>query len=247
MKPVIIMDVPVHPVTNDEIIDRLKDMMEEPKIHSIMTPNPEMVMLANKHPELMMALTNADLVLPDGIGLIIASKMKKIGLKERVTGIDTMAKVLQICHENHMRIFLLGGKPGRAEKAISNMLEKYSGIEAAGCHHGYYNDDENDKVVSLINEYQPHVLFVCLGSPRQEVWIHKNSDQLNCRITMGVGGSVDVYAGEVKRAPAIYQQLGIEWFYRLIQEPTRIRRMSVLPLFLWRSLWMPKRVYRKER
>ncbi len=242
MKPVIIMDVPVHPVTNDEIYGQLKEMMEELTIQTIMTPNPEMVMMANKNTELMTALTNADLVIPDGIGLIIASKIREIGLKERVTGIDTMDKVLRICHEKHMRIFILGGKPGRAEKAIANILVKYPGIDTAACYHGYFNDDENDIIISRINEYQPHVVFVCLGSPRQEIWIHKNRERLNGRIAMGAGGSVDVYAGEVKRAPVIFQKFGIEWMYRLIQEPTRIRRMAVLPLFLWKSLWMTKRL-----
>jgi len=242
MKPVSIMHVPVHPVTNDEIYGRLKEILEEVKIYTIMTPNPEMVMLANKNRELMTALKNADLVLPDGIGLIIASKVKRIGLKERVTGIDTMEKVLQISDENHLRIFLLGGKPGRAEKAIANIMARYPGIDAAGYHHGYFNDDENDTVISFINKYQPHVVFVCLGSPRQEVWIHKNREKLNVRIAMGAGGSVDVYAGEVKRAPVIYQKLGIEWLYRLMQEPARIRRMVVLPLFLWKSLWMKKSI-----
>lgn len=240
MKPVIIMGVPVHPVTNDEISGQLKKMMGKTKTHSVMTPNPEMVMLANKNPKLMTALSNADLVIPDGIGLILASKIKKIGLKERVTGIDTMGKALQICHENHFRIFLLGGKPGRAEKAIANIIAKYPGIKAAGCYHGYFNEDENEKIINLINEDDPHIIFVCLGSPRQEIWIHENRKKLLCRIAMGAGGSVDVYAGEVKRAPGIYQKYGMEWLYRLLQEPSRIRRMSALPLFLWKSFWMKK-------
>lgn len=241
MKPVSIMDVPVHPVTNENIHEQLNEMMVGAGVQSIMTPNPEMVMLAQENKELMNALRASDLVIPDGIGLIIASKIRNIGLLERVTGIDTMAKVLQICHEQQKNIFLLGGKPGRAKNAIENILNQYPGITSAGYYHGYFSEEENDKILGMINQQHPEVVFVCLGSPRQEIWIHKNRDRLNCKIAMGAGGSVDVYAGEVKRAPDVYQKIGMEWLYRLIQEPSRIKRMSVLPLFLWKSLWMTSR------
>jgi len=241
MKPVNIMDVPVHPVTNTYMNDQLSAMMVGSGVKSIMTPNPEMVMLAQENMELMNALRASDLVIPDGIGLIVASKIRNIGLQERVTGIDTMAKILQICHENQKSIFLLGGKPGRAKKAIENILNQYPGINSAGYYHGYFREEENSKIVDMINQRNPEVVFVCLGSPRQEIWIHMNRGQLNCKIAMGAGGSVDVYAGVVKRAPELYQKIGLEWLYRLIQEPTRIKRMSVLPLFLWKSLWMTKR------
>ena len=241
MKAVFIMDVPVHPVTNNEMYGRLMNMMEESRVHTVMTPNPEMIMSAQENPELMNALCGADLVIPDGIGLIIASKIRKIGLRERVTGIDTMEKILQICHEKKKKIFLLGGKPGRSEKAIENIQGKYSGITGAAGHHGYFGEKDNKGIIDLINQHQPDVIFVCLGFPRQEVWIHNHQGYLNCKIVMGAGGSVDVYAGEVKRAPGIFQKFGMEWLYRLIQEPARIRRMSVLPLFLWKSLWMSKK------
>jgi len=238
MKPVMIMDVPVHPVINTKMYEQLNEMMVGPGVKSIMTPNPEMVMLAQENKELMSALRASDLVIPDGIGLIIASKIRNIGLRERVTGIDTMAKVLRICHEKQKSIFLLGGKPGRAEKATKNILNQYPGITSAGYYHGYFSEAENDKIVDMINQQHPEVVFVCLGSPRQEVWIHMNRDRINCKIAMGAGGSVDVYAGEVKRAPVVFQKIGLEWLYRLIQEPARLKRMSVLPLFLWKSLWM---------
>lgn len=241
MKPVIIMDVPVHPVMNINMHEQLDEMMAGPGVQSIMTPNPEMVMIAQKNKDLMYALRASDLVIPDGIGLIIASKIQNIGLRERVTGIDTMDKVLQICHEKQKSIFLLGGKPGRAERATENILNQYPGITSAGHYHGYFGEEENDKIIDMINQQRPEVVFVCLGSPRQEIWIHKNRYRLNCKIVMGAGGSVDVYAGEVKRAPEVYQKIGLEWLYRLIQEPTRIKRMSVLPLFLWKSLWMSNR------
>jgi N-acetylglucosaminyldiphosphoundecaprenol N-acetyl-beta-D-mannosaminyltransferase len=240
MKPVQVMSVPVHPVTNAMMWDQLAAMLEEPGFHSIMTPNPEMVMMANRDEALMDALLSADLVIPDGIGLIIASRLKNMGLRERVTGIDTMEKVLRLCDENNRSIFMLGGKPGRGEKALENIMRRYPGIREVAAHHGYFTKDEETEVLEIIQQQAPDVLFVCLGSPRQEVWIHRHREQLNCRLAMGTGGSVDVFAGEVKRAPVVFQKIGLEWLYRLIQEPSRFKRMTVLPVFLWQALRLKK-------
>ncbi|MEN1759136.1 WecB/TagA/CpsF family glycosyltransferase [Anoxynatronum sibiricum] len=240
MKPVKVMGVPINPVTNQQMESLISEMLSEKTTSTLMTPNPEMVMAATTNSELMAALQSADLVIPDGIGLIIASRLKNLGLKERVTGIDTMEKVLACCHQQQLSFFLLGGQPGRAEKAVNTIEQKYPGIKVAGCHHGYFQDAEEKGVLEMIRNSSPDVLFVCLGFPRQEIWINQNRSRVSSRLMMGVGGSVDVYAGEVKRAPVFFQKLGIEWLYRLLQEPSRLGRMSVLPVFLWKALWIQK-------
>lgn len=237
MKPVEMMGVPIAPVTQQQLTNIIMEFMEGHQCRSIMTPNPEMVMAAQKHDGLMKALQSADLVLPDGIGLIMASKLKNMGLKERVTGIDTMDQILAYCYKRNKRVFLLGGKPGVADMAAKNIEKKYPGIQIVGTQHGYFNTDDSNEVLKEINESQPDVLFAGLGFPRQEVWIQNWREEMNCCIAMGIGGSLDVYAGVAKRAPLTFQKLGLEWFYRLIKEPWRIKRMMVLPRFLWDILW----------
>ncbi len=237
MKPVEIMGVPITPITRHQIPEIIADYLEETQCRSIMTPNPEMVMAAQKHDGLMDALKSSDLVLPDGIGLIIASKIKKMGLKERVTGIDTMDQILYYCHQTEKRVFLLGSKPGVAEQAATNIKEKYSGIQIAGTHHGYFDNDDSAHMIQMINQSHADVLFAGLGFPRQEIWIQQQRGELKCKIAMGIGGSLDVYAGVAKRAPLAFQKVGLEWFYRLMKEPWRIKRMTVLPQFLWKIIW----------
>ncbi|SET06115.1 N-acetylmannosaminyltransferase [Natronincola peptidivorans] len=229
-----ILGVPIDIITEEETFQKLVSFLdaEGEALKKIYTPNPEIVMVAQQDPELLKALEDADLVLPDGIGLLIASKLKGFGLKERVTGIDTMDKLLTYCGEQGKSIFLLGGKPGTAEIACKNMGNKYRGLKIAGFHHGYFQEMDEVEIVEGINKAQPDVLFVCLGAPKQEKWVNKYKHQLHCRLAMGVGGSVDIYAGTAKRAPVIFQKTGLEWFYRLAKEPWRIKRMMALPKFL---------------
>jgi len=220
-------------VNEVEAIEKLMGFLEQDtSLKKVYTPNPEIVMIAQEDRELFRILSEADLVLADGIGVIIASKIKGLGLKDRVTGVDTMDKILKYCGQNRKSIYIFGGKPGVAEIACSNIEKQYKGIRIAGQHHGYVSVEDENEVINAINESETDVLFVCLGAPKQEKWIDKNKDRLNCSLAMGVGGSVDVYAGVAKRAPVAFQKLGLEWFYRLLKEPWRFKRMLVLPKFL---------------
>ncbi|RQD67394.1 MAG: glycosyltransferase [Tindallia sp. MSAO_Bac2] len=237
MKPIDIMGVPIHPVDEGEVKRLIEDYLKSHETQSIMTPNPEMVMEAQKNTKLMEALKRSDLVIPDGIGLIIVSKVKKKGLMQRVTGIDTMEQILNVSNEKKQKVFLLGGKPGVASEAADKIRDMHKGIGIAGSHHGYFSDSETDRILKTIHNASPDVLLVGLGFPRQEIWIHDNRHRLPCKIVMGIGGSLDVYAGKVKRAPAAFQRIGLEWLYRLLKEPWRIKRMAVLPQFLWKALW----------
>ncbi|SDK96306.1 WecB/TagA/CpsF family glycosyltransferase [Natronincola ferrireducens] len=232
-----ILDVPIDATTQGEALNQLKLFLEGNTLKKVYTPNPEIVMVAQEDQELLRILQEADLVLPDGIGLIIASKMKGLGLKERVTGVDTMDRLLSYCGAKGKSIYFLGSKPGVAEIASKNIEEKYRGIKIAGFHHGYFKEEDEPEIVEDINGSGADVLFVCLGAPKQEKWIDKHKEKLNCRLAMGVGGSIDVYAGTVKRAPLVFQKVGLEWFYRLVKEPWRIKRMAALPKFLIRVVF----------
>ncbi|MBM7614256.1 WecB/TagA/CpsF family glycosyltransferase [Alkaliphilus hydrothermalis] len=227
-----ILNVPIDAITMKEAIRKVTSFVEGDTLKKVYTPNPEIVMLAQENKELDRIVKEADLVVPDGIGLIIASKLKSKGLIERVTGVDLMHHLLLYCASNHKSIYIMGGKPGVAEMAVTNIAAKYKGINIAGFRDGYYKQEETESVINDINQSGADVLFVCLGAPRQEIWIDKHKDQLKCKVAMGVGGSVDIHAGTAKRAPEIYQKMGMEWFYRLAKEPWRFKRMLVLPKFL---------------
>lgn len=236
-KKVKILNVAIDAVTNKEALEIAAGYIESHSTKKIYTPNPEIVMMAQTNDSIMRLLNEGDLVVPDGIGLIVASKLKKLELKERVAGVDLVDNILGFCAKEKKSFFILGGKPGIAELACEKIKELHLGVEVAGFYHGYFKDNEEEMIINKINNVEPDVVFVCLGAPRQEIWIDKHHKEINCKLIMGVGGSVDIYAGTVKRAPLIFQNLGLEWFYRLIKEPWRFKRMLVLPKFLIKVLF----------
>lgn len=216
----------------DDAANRCKDFLNTDGCKMIITPNTEIIMNAQENSKLRQIINTADLVIPDGIGLIYASKIQKKGLTERVTGVDLMHKILSYCNETEKSIYILGGKPGVAKKACENIKNKLPGINIKGFRDGYFKEAEENDIIKNINELNPDILFVALGAPKQEIWMGQYREKLNSKMVMGVGGSVDVWAGTVKRAPEIYQKLGLEWFYRLLKEPWRYKRMMVLPKFM---------------
>ncbi len=229
-----IMGVDVDNVTMKQAIGRFKTFMGKDKLHLVCTPNPEIIMRAKEDKSLKNILANADLVVPDGIGVVIASKiLKGTSLKERVAGFDLVQNTMKISKDKEYKYFFFGSKPDIAKLASEKMSEKYPNIEVVGYRDGYFEDSETDEIVDQINKSGANILLVGLGAPKQEQWIVDNRDKLdNIKVAVGVGGSLDVMSGEVKRAPVLFQKLGMEWFYRLISEPTRAKRMLVLPKFL---------------
>ncbi|MFW5648212.1 MAG: WecB/TagA/CpsF family glycosyltransferase [Candidatus Alkaliphilus sp. MAG34] len=225
-----IMGISIDRVNMEEAYNRFKMFMGKNKLHTIYTPNTEIIMMAQHDYELKEILNTGDLVIPDGIGLVYASKILGKQLKERVTGVDLMTRILQYCNKEERSIFILGGKPGIAELATKNITKVFPQIEIKGVRDGYFKEEEEQCIIDTINTLEPDVLFVALGVPRQEKWINKH--HLKVRVAMGVGGSIDIWAGTVKRAPIFFQRLGLEWLYRLFKEPWRYRRMAVLPKFL---------------
>jgi N-acetylglucosaminyldiphosphoundecaprenol N-acetyl-beta-D-mannosaminyltransferase len=230
-KQVTILGIPFDFVDFKEAADRAKRYAIGERFRYILTPNPEIVMMANQDEELNKAIQSADMIIPDGIGIVIASGLYGERLPERVAGFDLMSEMIAWGASNGRSFYLLGGKPGIVDRAKRNLEKVYPCIRIVGIHNGYFKGKE-DEILAHINLCQPNILLVGMGAPLQEKWIFRNRLKINVNLAMGIGGSLDILAGKSKRAPKIFIKLGIEWFYRLMKEPTRIVRMIQLPIFL---------------
>lgn len=246
-KRIRILDVPVDMVNNKQAMDIFEGLMELPGCSLIVTPNSEIIMNATKDAELKMLIEEAGLIIPDGIGLVYASKIIKQPLSERVTGVDFLTSILAYLEKTGKSIYLLGSKPANEERAsvaqlaAEHMLMKFPNLKVAGTHDGYFKKEDEEKLVNEINESGAEFLCVALGAPKQEKFIFEHRDEFkHIRAGIGVGGSLDVWAGTVKRAPQFYQDHGLEWLYRFIKEPTRYKRMAQLPLFMIKVLTTAK-------
>ena len=224
------MGVGFDDLTLDEAAKRAAGMIEEGGFHYVVTPNPELVDRARREEPFRQALNGADLVLPDGIGVVYSAKILGTPLKERVAGFDFACDMLDVLDEMGGRLYLLGSKPGVAEEAGRRILEQHPHIVLCGTHDGYFQD--SDPVAHEVAQAQPDLLFVCLGAPKQEKWIARFGLLTGAKLAIGLGGALDVFAGNVERAPEQWQKLGMEWAYRLVKEPKRIGRMAKLPLVL---------------
>ncbi|MBM7577886.1 WecB/TagA/CpsF family glycosyltransferase [Jeotgalibacillus terrae] len=224
------LGVDVSPLNYDELISALYKRLEEQQNSFIVAINPEKIMKARQDEELRTLLNRADFQIPDGIGVILASKLKGGSINSRVTGIDMMMRICEESVKRNKSVFLFGAKPGIAEEAQASLERLYPGIRVAGTLNGYEKDP--DVIRQTINDAKPDILFVAMGSPAQEYFIVNNMSELHPHIFQGVGGSFDVLSGRIKRAPQAFQRLGLEWFYRLLKEPKRIKRQLILPKFL---------------
>ena len=217
-------------VNMEQAVERTAGMMAEGTFHYAVTPNAEFVQRAEKDEGFRTALNGADLVLPDGIGVVYAAKIMGRPLQGRVPGCDFAAALCGWMAKNGKKLFLLGAKPGVAEQAARNLEQNHPGLTVCGTHDGYFKEDA--PVVEAIRAAGADVVFVCLGAPKQENWMIEHGPKTGASFLIGLGGSLDVFAGTVKRAPEIWQKLGLEWLYRLLKQPSRIGRMAKLPLFL---------------
>ncbi len=218
--------IKVDNITLKQAVEKVGQFLNSNQPNLIVTPNPEIIVTCQKDQELKSIINNASLRLPDGISMVVVSKILRKPLKERVTGIDLMQEIIKV-YGSQKKIYLLGGKPEVVEaaaKIIPNVV---------GFHHGYFQDNENNKIIEDIKVMKPDILFVGLGAGRQEKWLNRHLNELNVPINMAIGGSLDVISGLKKRAPKWIQKLYIEWLYRLITEPSRWKRQLALPRFLW--------------
>lgn len=218
------------------LVDRgdMKSAVERAKEYTksggaVFTPNPEIIMAAHYDEEYKKVLNSADMVIPDGIGVVIASKILKKPVKERVAGYDLTCNMLKVAAGENIPVYIYGGKPGIAEAAAEKIKKDY-GAPVCGFQHGYHKDDS--VVIDDIKDKKPGILLVCLGAPKQEKWIIENKEKFAPCLMIGAGGSVDVLSGNTKRAPKIFIKLNLEWFYRLLCQPTRFVRMLQLPKFI---------------
>lgn len=245
MSRVNIMGVGFDNMTLSQALEHVTGMVARGEGGYIVTPNPEIVYACRGDAALAAVLNSAALVVPDGIGVVHASRLLKTPLSERVPGIELGEQLAAWMARNGKRLFLLGAKPGVAERASENLKKTYPGLVIAGTHDGYFKDDA--PVVALLKRAAPDAVFVCTGFPKQETFMAAHTAELPHCVMLGLGGSLDVYAGEVRRAPVLFRKCGLEWFYRLLCEPKRIVRMMKLPVFLWFVLRERLQPQRKEK
>jgi len=227
-----ILGVRIDEVTMDEAVKRSESFLGEEKMHMIFTPNPEMVMVAKDDDEFREILNSSDMNIPDGNGIVWASRKLKTPLSERVAGFDFIHKIFEFGKNRPVSFYFLGSKPGVAEKAAEKIVEKFEGVSIVGTHDGYFSMEEEKEIIRKINKANPDVLLVALGAPKQERFIYKYKDKLKCRIAIGVGGCFDVISGNVKRAPKLFIKLKLEWLYRGLTDWKRLKRLMAIPKFM---------------
>ena len=198
----------------------------------IVAPNTEFIMMAQKDEEFYNILRGADLATPDSVGVMIGGKLQKKPFKQRIPGQMYFRKVLEVGEKEGWTFYLLGGKDDVPALATENIKKLYPNIKIVGYHEGFFKEESEESVIEEINKLKPNVLFVAMGAPLQEKWIQKHKDELQVDVAAGQGGTFDYEAGKIKRAPVIFQKLGIEWFWRLMLQPSRFFRMLVLPIYL---------------
>ena len=228
-----ILGIKINKVDMEQAINEIDSLIIDDNKNYIVTPNSEMIVMAQEDEELADILNNSNLNVADGAGVVLASKIYGDKLTERVAGFDLMQHLLELASDKNYSIYLLGSKPGLVDCTREIISAKYPCLNICGTHHGYLDKELQKKVIDEVNHLRPDILFVGMGVPLQEKFIYNNLSQLEVKIAMTVGGSFDVLAGEVKRAPFLMQRLNLEWLYRLIQEPTRLGRMMALPKFVF--------------
>lgn len=227
-----VLGIPVDNVRMEEAVQAVLRFLDADRAQSIYTPNAEIMMAAQRDKALKAVLCEADLLVADGAGVVLASKLLGTPLHEKVSGIDLIRRLFRLPDSNEIRFFFFGGKPGVAEEAKVNLEASCPGIRIVGCRDGYFSPVEETAILQEINASGANVLLVALGAPKQELWIHANKPCLTVKVCIGVGGSLDVLAGRASLAPEFFRKHGLEWLYRLYKEPWRYKRMLDLPRFM---------------
>lgn len=237
-----ILGVPFSKLTMAETVSLIGETVEQSrdKLFHVITANPEFVMGTLDDPELKKISEDTELITPDGIGIVMAAKWNGEPVAERVAGYDLLLRLLEEGDHQRWSFYFLGSSEEVSRLATDKILERYPNVRIAGRHNGFFKEKEAE-IIAQINDAKPDFLIVALGAPRQEKWIYENKHRLHTKVAVGVGGSLDVIAGKVKRAPAIWQKLNLEWFYRLLIQPSRWKRQLALPKFAIRAYFAAKK------
>ena len=232
IEPIKILGVPVHPMTMAEAVNSLEQRMLGGEQTFVVTANAEIIMMCQDDAEYNNIISKqAELVLPDGAGAVWAGRHLGYKVPERVAGFDLYNQLLALSAQKGYKAYFFGGSPGIAEAAKAKSEEMYPGVQVVGCHNGYFTDADVPAIIKEINNSGAEMLFVALGAPKQEKWILAHRHELRPRILMGIGGSFDVLASKMERAPKWMQDASLEWAFRLYKQPSRFMRMMALPKF----------------
>lgn len=227
-----ILGVGIDKVNSREVLQQIGQFIASGKPHQIVTANAEIIYQASKNDKMKTVINAAQMVTADGSGVVWASRQLGQPLQQRVTGIDLVNSICQQSAKDKWKIYILGSAPGVAATAANNIQNKFPGCNIIGTHHGYFDSEEEKQIIAELEQLKPDVLFVALGAPKQEYWIADHLPQLQIPVAMGIGGSMDVLSGNVKRAPKWMQKMSLEWLYRLLIQPTRFKRVLALPKFM---------------
>jgi len=230
---VYILDVGVDNLTEEEALQRIGEFIESGTPHQVVTVNPEFLVVAQENSQFKRVLVEADLAVPDGVGLLWAARLLGKPLKGRITGVELVTSLAGLAERRGYRVFLLGAGEGIAQAAAKVLQGDHPKLLIADTYAGSPSPEEEEEIVERIRAAEPHMLLVAYGFPQQDIWIRRNMSRMNVPMSMGVGGAFDYISGSVKRAPAWMRRFGLEWLYRLMQQPWRWRRMLRLPRFVW--------------
>ena len=241
-EPVKILDVPVHPLTMGEAVSALEESITSGEQAFVVTANAEIIMMCQEDAGYKKIVSqDAQLVLPDGAGAVWAGRHLGYKIPERVAGFDLYCQLLDKAAQKGYKAFFFGGSPGIAEAAKAKSEELYPGVQVVGCRNGYFKEEESQAIIDEINASGADMLFAALGAPKQEKWLVRYREQLKPKILMGIGGSFDVFAGKMERAPKWMQDASLEWLFRLYKQPSRFMRMMALPKFVLKVVFSGKK------
>ncbi len=241
-EPVYILGVPIHPFKMGEAVAVLEDSIKNGKQAFVVTANAEIIMMCQQDDEYKNIVSkSAEIVLPDGAGAVWAGRHLGYEIPERVAGFDLYCQLLEQAAKKGYKVYFFGGSPGIAEAAKKKSEELYPGVTVVGCRNGYFKEEESAAIIKEVNTSGADILFAALGAPKQEKWLERYRNQLEPKVLMGIGGSFDVFAGKMERAPKWMQDASLEWLFRLYKQPSRFMRMMALPKFVLKVIFCGKK------
>lgn len=231
-----VLGVPVDCLSMEQTLEVIEGYILTKSPHVVVTADSSGIVSAQSDQEFMHILRTANLVTPDSVGVLWACRRKGRRLPGRVSGVDILGRLCDSSSRSGHRIYLLGSAPGVAELAAEKLRLLYPGCNIVGTRHGYFPSDSDEVVANEVAEAKPDILFVAMGIPRQEKFIASTKEIVRAPVAMGVGGSLDVFSGRVKRAPRLFQRLSLEWLWRVILNPRKVSKVLSLPRFIWMVL-----------